>query len=173
MTARRRFSAAIGSIALIGGLLAITTLNASADSVKLSGCLIKGEGDDGYLLINTPMEPGATPAEGRSVTPGTLGTTPVFANVFYWLDKDDDLRAHIGHRVEVEGELKGDLKSGEIEIDRKDQWTELEVKSNGREMKARVPNASVVAAPNADRKISVLVRRLDVDKVRMLDAVCR
>jgi hypothetical protein len=161
-------------MALIGGLLALAGLDVSADSVKLSGCLIKGEGNGaGYLLINTPMEPGATPAAGRSVTPGTLGTAAVFANVFYWLDKDDDLTPHVGHRVEIEGELKGDLKTGEIKIDRKDQWTELEVKSNGREMKARVPNASVVAAPNADRKIDVLVRRLDVDKVRMLDAVCR
>ena len=40
-------------------------------------------------------------------------------------------------------------------------------------MKARVPNASIVAGANADRKMSVLVRRVDVDKVRMLDATCR
>jgi hypothetical protein len=172
MTAIRRASVAIGSMALMGVLLAMTTPIGAADKAKLSGCLIKGE-DDGFMLINTPSEPGTTTAGDRSVTPGALGTTPAFANIFYWLDKDDDLREHVGHRVEVEGEFKGDLKPGEIEIDRKDQWTEIKVKSNGRDMKARVPNASVVAGPNPDRKITVLVRRLDVDKVRMLDAVCR
>jgi hypothetical protein len=36
-----------------------------------------------------------------------------------------------------------------------------------------VPNASVIAGRDADRKIDVLVKRVDVEKVRMLDAVCR
>ena len=173
MSVIRRVSIALGSITLLSGLLVVNSSAASADSMKLSGCLIKGEGDGGYLLINAPMEPASTRAENRPVTPGTVGTTPAFTNIFYWLDKDDDLAPHVGHRVEVEGEIKGDVKKGEIEIDRKDQWTELEVKSDGREMKARVPNASVVAGPNADRTIDVLVRRLEVDKVRMLDAACR
>ena len=97
----------------------------------------------------------------------------MFANVFYWLDNDDSLKPHVGHRIEVEGEIEGDVKEGEIEIDRKDQWTEIEIESDGREMKAQVPNASIVAGPNADRKIDVLVKRLEVEKVRMLDATCR
>ena len=95
------------------------------------------------------------------------------ANIFYWLDKDDALMPHIGHQVEVDGDLKGDLQDGQIKIDRKDQWTEIEVESDGRDMKARVPNTSIVPGPNADRKIAVLVRRVDVNKVRMLDATCR
>ena len=101
------------------------------------------------------------------------GTTGVFTNIFYWLDKDDDLVPHVGHQVKIEGDLKGELRDGQIKIDRKDQWTEIEVESDGRDMKARVPNASVVAGPNADRKMAVLVRRVDVNKVRMLDATCR
>ncbi|MGH9384211.1 MAG: hypothetical protein ACRD2N_08010 [Vicinamibacterales bacterium] len=32
---------------------------------------------------------------------------------------------------------------------------------------------SVVAGPDKDRKLNILVRRIDVDKVRMLDAGCR
>jgi hypothetical protein len=83
------------------------------------------------------------------------------------------LAPHIGHQVEIEGDLEGQLREGEIRIDRKDSWTEIDVRSGGREMKARVPNASVVAGPNADRKVEVLVRRVSVDKVRMIDATCR
>lgn len=172
MNAIHLSSVAVISLALASGL-AMTTANVAADPMKLSGCLVKGEGDDGYLLINPPIEPGATTTGNGSVTPGAVGTTPAFTNIFYWLDKDDDLKPHVGHRVEIDGDIKGDLKQGEIKIDRKNQWTEIEIKSGGRDMKARVPNSSIVAAPGSDRKIDVLVRRVDVDKVRMLDAICR
>ena len=103
-----------------------------------------------------------------------MGTAGVVTNIFYWLDKDDDLVPHIGHQVEVEGDLKGDLQDGEIKIDRKDQWTEIEVEVRRPRHEgagARTPRSS--PGPNADRKIAVLVRRVDVNKVRMLDAACR
>jgi hypothetical protein len=164
---------AFSSAVLFAGSLAVPVNIYAADSEKLTGCLIRGEGDGaGYLLVNVPAEPAAAGAS-RPASPGAIGTSGVYANVFYWLDKNDDLREHIGHRVEVEGDVKGSLKEGEIEIDRKDEWTEIEVKADGREMKAKVPNASVVAGGDRDRKIDVLVKRLDVEKVRMLDAVCR
>ena len=133
----------------------------------------QGEGDGaGYLLVNVAGEPGLSSAN-ELAAPGATGTSGMFANVFYWLDKDDDLKPHVGHRVEIEGEREGDVKDGELKIERKDLWTEIEVKSVGRQMKAQVPNASVVAGRNADRKFDVLVRRVDVKKVRMVDAACR
>lgn len=167
-----RLAAAAVSAVVCGGLLGPAPAQA-ADPITLTGCLVKAERGDGYLVINAPREPAATTPAGPAATPGTVGTTGVFANIFYWLDKDGDLEPHVGHQVQVEGDLKGQLKEGEIKIDRKDAWTEIEVKSDGREMKARVPNASVVAGPNADRKMDVLVRRVGVGKVRMLDAACR
>ena len=173
MSTNRRTAAVLSAAALVCGTLSVAHARAAADPVKLTGCLVKGEGGDGYLLINAPREPVSGSSEQRTATPGTVGTAGMVANIFYWLDKDDDLEPHIGHQVEVEGDLKGNLRDGEIKIDRKDQWTEIEVKSDGREMKARVPNASVIAGPNADRTIDVLVRRVDVNKVRMLDATCR
>jgi hypothetical protein len=95
--------------------------------------------------------------------------------VFYWLGGDDDLKKNVGRRVEIEGELKGDIKPGEIKVDHKDDWTELEVKSDGHEMKAKVPNAYVFANPSRDkdRKINAMVRRVDVDHVKMLSATCQ
>ncbi len=175
MTALWKFSYSLCAAACLAGVLGVIAAPVAAESVKLTGCLIRGEGNGaGFLLINAPMEPGAASmSDKRAVSPGSMGTTAMFANVFYWLDKDDDLTPHIGHRVEIEGDTKGDVKKGEMKIERKDQWTEIEVKSSGREMKARVPNASVVAGPDADKKIDVLVRRLDADKVRMLDAGCK
>ena len=69
---------------------------------------------------------------GSNVTTTAIGTRVHIRTVFYWLGGDDDLKKHVGHRVEIEGELKGDIKEGEIKLDRKDNWTELEVKSDGR-----------------------------------------
>jgi hypothetical protein len=142
--------------------------------VKLTGCLIKGEGDGGYLITNLPSEPAPSTADS-SVATNAIGTAGGFTTVFYWLDNDGDLKHHVGHRVEVEGHVKGDLKDGEIKLERKDNWTELHVKSDGRSMKAQVPNAYLVPTPghDKDQKMNALVRRVDVDHVRMLSANCQ
>jgi len=148
---------------------------AAADDVKLSGCLIRGEGDGaGYLLTNTSAEPWLA-SPGRQVAPSALGTSGDTATLFYWLDGSGDLKQHIGHRVEIEGDLKGDVKQGEITTDRKDNWTEVTVKADGRTMKANVPNTSVFPASDRDKdrkKTDILVRRVDVEHVRMLAASC-
>jgi hypothetical protein len=148
--------------------------SAADKDVKLSGCLIRGEGDGaGYLLANPPAEPWLS-SPGQQVAPSALGTSGDYATMFYWLDGDGDLRQHIGHRVEVEGELKGDVKDGEITTERKDNWTDVTVKADGRAMKAHVPNTSIFPVSNRDkeRKGDILVRRVDVKRVRMISASC-
>jgi len=152
-----------------------TSVQAAGDEkVKLNGCLVKAEGDDDYLITNLPSEPGASTAD-RNPTTSAIGTAGAYSTVFYWLRNDDDLKKHVGHRVEIEGELKGDIKEGEIKLDRKDNWTEIEVKSDGDDMKAKVPNAYIFPDPTTDkdRKISTLVRKVDVEHVKMLSASCQ
>ena len=146
---------------------------AADNRVKLSGCLIRGEGDGGYLLANPPTEPWLG-SPGKQVTPSVLGTSGDYATIFYWLDNHGDLRQHIGHKVEVEGDLKDDAKDGEIKTERKENWTEVTVKADGKTMKAQVPNTSMFPASDRDktRKSSILVRRVDVERVRMLGATC-
>jgi hypothetical protein len=168
-----RFSA-IAFFAIVGcaTILSAARLDgrAAADYIKLTGCLVRGE-DGGFLLTNGPSEPAWQKADA-SVTPGAVGTTGTVASVFYWLENDDDLRPHVGHRVEVEGELKGEIADGEIAIDRKDQWTEIEIKAGGDTLKARVPHMSIVPVGSGDRKVPVLVRKVDVDSVKMIGATC-
>ena len=144
------------------------------ETIKLNGCLVKADSGDGYLITNMPSDP-ATSTADKNVATGSIGTSEVVSTVFYWLGDHGALKDHVGHRVEIEGELKGDIKDGEIKIDRKDNWTELKVKSDGHEMKAEVPNAYVFpySTPDKDRKISVLVRKVDVDHVKMISADCR
>lgn len=154
--------------------VAASASRAADKRVKLSGCLIRGEGDDaGYLLANPPTEPWLT-SPGKQVTPSVLGTSGEYATIFYWLDGHGDLKEHVGHKVEVEGDLRDDVKDGEIRTERKENWTEVTVRAGGRTMKAQVPNSSMFPASDRDktRKSDILVRRVDVERVRMLGATC-
>jgi hypothetical protein len=95
--------------------------------------------------------------------------------VFYWLEDDEDLSRQVGHRVEVRGELKGDVKAGELKIDPKRDWTELEIKSENRHLKVQVPQTLFVVNSDgniSDDKVDVLVRRVEPKHVRMLAASC-
>jgi hypothetical protein len=178
MTLTRHTTAALCACAL--ALAAPLSSGAAAlglddNDVTLKGCLVKGDGDGaGYLLTNTMSDPAWQRSADAKIEPGAVGTTGGFASVFYWLAGDKDLEKNIGHQVEITGELKGDLKDGEIKLDRKDKWTEMTVKADGRTMKANVPNASMFPAPDADKdtKSRILVRKVDVGKVKMLAASC-
>jgi hypothetical protein len=173
MSRRNLGSALAVAIALAGA--AELRVDAQDKDVKLTGCVVRGEDGDGYLLTNGPGEPAWQRSADANVSPGAVGTSGAFATVFYWLDEDDELEKHVGHFVEVEGEVEGDLEDGEIKIDRKDDWTEIEVESDGDHLKARVPHSSVFAAPgrDSDRNLNVLVRRVDVERVKLIDAACR
>jgi len=154
--------------------LSHAVVRADDKDIKLTGCLVKGEGDGaGYLLTNTPAEPAWQHSADARVAPSAVGTTGTYADIFYWLDGNGDLKRNVGRRVEIEGELKGDLKDGQIEMDRKDKWTEMTVKSDGRTLKARVPHTSIVAPEDKDQKSRILVRKVDVSKVKMLAASCQ
>jgi hypothetical protein len=153
-------------------LIAANTATKASESIKLSGCLVKGEGGGGgYLLSNVPAQPALNNVPAGNA-PSAVGTSGDFLNVFYWLEGSGDLQKHVGHQVEIEGDLKADPKDGEIKVDRKDRWSEVTVKADGRTMKARVPNTSVVASKDKDQKARLLVRRVDVEHVKMLGASC-
>ena len=144
------------------------------NEIKLTGCLIRAENGAGYLLTNAPDDPALFKADDRKVAPSAVGTSGGFATVFYWLYGNNDLNQHVGRRVEVEGDLQGDVRDGEIKTHRKDHWTEVEVKSAGRTMKARVPNASLMGASDHDKdKGGILVSRVNVDHVKMIGAGCQ
>src|SRR4051794_9490144 len=164
---------AAATFSLVAGANTSVQAARGDEKIKLNGCLVKADGDDGYLITNLPSEPGSTTAD-RNPTTTAIGTTGAYSTIFYWLKNDDDLKKNVGRRVEIEGELKGDIKEGEIKVDRKDNWTELEVKSGGDKMKAKVPNAYIFADPSRDkdRKLSTLVRKVDVDHVKMVSASC-
>ena len=77
----KSFAGRIGGTLVLTGAIALgAAASAAADEIKLTGCLVKGEGD-GYILVNAPLEPAGASAS-RSVEPGALGTSGSYANVF-------------------------------------------------------------------------------------------
>jgi hypothetical protein len=142
--------------------------------VRLAGCLVRAEGGQGFLMTNLPGEAVWQQSADARVMPGPVGTSGTVSTIFYWLDERDGLDDHVGHVIEIEGRLDDELRDGELRLERKDGWTEIEVRSADGTLKAQVPRSLLVLPAEGDRetRIDVLVRRVDPRRVRMLAPVC-
>lgn len=107
---------------------------ASSDDPKVTvtGCIVKGE-DGGFLVADLGSR------TSTASPPATIGTSGRAARVLYLLKDDDDWKDHAGRRVELTGEIEGDVEEGEIEIERKDNGVEIEIKADGKKVKALLP----------------------------------
>lgn len=160
-----RWSLAVAILAAANGA-------AADDDIRLSGCLVRGQDGKGYLMTNVPGEAAWQRPGDAIVIPGPVGTSGTVTSILYWLEKKDGLDNHVGHYIEIEGKLQGDLRDGQIKITPKDEWTEVEVEADGKSLKARVPRSVLIIPDKGDRKLDVLVRRVEPQRVRMLAAVC-
>ena len=140
---------------------------AAERQITLTGCVVKGE--DGYVLADA-MEQSST--EGQRTAPD-----PFRGRTLYWLDDDDALKDHKDQRVEVTGKSKGKLEKGEIEVNRKDDGTQLEFKANGKTMKVMVPNDVAVGTSgvtaNKDNDFNIVVLNVDVKSVKKIADSCK
>lgn len=139
--------------------------------ITLTGCVVKG--DNGYVLADATEQV----ADGATRT----APDPFHSRTLYWLDDDDDLKDHEGQRVEVTGKSKGKLEKGEIEVERKDDGTELEFKVDGKKVTVMVPHAAATANPvgtagsvaNKDNDYNIIVLNIDVKNVKKIADSCR
>ena len=75
--------------------------------------------------------------------------------------------------VTIVGELDDDVEKGEIEIDHKDHFTEIEFEWDGKDVKARVPTAWLGPETHAkDSEFDIVIRRVDVEKVNVVSPSC-
>jgi hypothetical protein len=149
-----------------------------SDHVTVTGCVLRGD-NGGYLLTGTSPLTGSE-SDWRATSSGAV------APVLYLLDdlkKDDaDSAMFAGRRVEIEGKLKGDLKPGEMKIDRDEDQVKLEVKADGKTIKTKLPvdtfdqpygsAVGTSGAPDHDRKFNVVVRKLEVKKAHIVEGSC-
>jgi hypothetical protein len=174
-------------------------VHADTDDVSLTGCVVQGnDGDKGYLLTN--VLPASIDLSTRDAAEDNqaggdrtaAGTLPGSSSVIYWLDdleQDDELPTYAGKRVEVRGELEGDIKKGEMEVERDGDWVKIEIKAAGRSVKTRIPYASVMPNPtntgavgtsgtstgmkdDQEIELNINVRKLDVKDVKMVSGSC-
>jgi hypothetical protein len=153
-------------------LLATIGAAAADDEIRLSGCLVRGQDGEGYLVTNVPGEAAWQRPADATVVPGPVGTSGTISSILYWLERRDGLDKHVGHYVEIEGKLKGDLQEGQIKVTPKNQWTEVEVEAGEKSLKAQVPRSVLIIPEKGEQKLDVLVRRVEPQRVRMLAAVC-
>jgi hypothetical protein len=157
---------------LVAVVLTATNAAAADDDIRLTGCLVRGEDGDGYLVTNVPGEAAWQRGADATVVPGPAGTSGTISSILYWLEKRDGVDDHVGRYVEIDGKLPGDLTEGRIKITPKEQWTEVEIESGGTSMKAQVPRSVHFIPGDGDRTLDVLVRRVVPRRIRMLAAGC-
>lgn len=153
--------------------------HAADDTIILTGCVATtptgGAGVSGpSLLVWSVGNAMLTDASVQYQTGRAVGTAgQVVAPVIYWIDDEDDVNKYAGHRVEVVGEMKREFDKGELEIEEKDGFAEIELDFDGDEAKARIPLWMFAGRDVDDVDFDVLVRKIDVEKVNVLSAPCR
>jgi hypothetical protein len=158
-----------------------TTARATGgDDVTLTGCVVKGDG--GYVLTNI-AEGTATAAvsvtteemDRKNREAGIAGP----AQVIYWLKDDEELEAHAGQKVEVRGELEGDVEKGKISVEREQDMIDVEFKvEDEKKITVKLPPTNVpvgTAGTVGDREVDVpyVVRKIDVESVKMISSTCQ
>jgi hypothetical protein len=96
------------------------------------------------------------------------------SRVLFWMD-EDDLSEHVGRMVEIRGELD-ELATGEIEIERDGDFTEVRLELGGKDERIRVPTSWLDGPATAtrdldrdeDREIEIATRKVDVKDVKVL-----
>lgn len=181
---RMGFAGALAlSLSLGGGLAAAQVASAPAQAkssdtkdVTLTGCVVKGDG--GYVLMNvSPENTAAAAASGLPSSPHPHGMV-LPGRVLYWLDDDDELEEHAGQRVEVKGEMEGEIEQGSIEAEREDGLVELEFKVDGdRKVTVKVPHVPATVGTSGivgDKEVELryIVRKIDVESVKTLASTC-
>jgi hypothetical protein len=158
-----------------------TTARATGDNeVTLTGCVVKGEG--GYVLTNIAQETAAAAVTGtteemarKNRDAGIAGP----AQVIYWLEDDDELEEHAGQKVEVRGELEGEIEKGKISVEREEGMVEVEFKvEDEKTITVKLPPTHTpvgTAGAVTDREVDIpyVVRKIDVDSVKTIASVCQ
>ena len=183
---KQMYSAAALAFALCASGLTAAAQVASAPAqqsggddkkVTLTGCVVKGDG--GYVLTNVyDANAAAAAAAGMPSTPQPPRTV-MPGRVLYWLDDDEDLAQHGGQRVEVKGEIEGDVERGQISAEREGGLIELEFKVDGdKKVTVKVPDVPRTVGTSGtvgDKEVDLhyIVRKVDVDSVKTIASTCQ
>ena len=148
-----------------------TPAPASSGKITLQGC-VRPAVDKNQVLVSDVTEVTAT---GQSAIPAEAHGR----KVIFWLDRDDALKPHVGHMVEITG-TKGKIENSEVELKegrQKDGSLVVEFEGPGKDVKA---SNDVVGQPLGTsgrvtpekNDIKTFLVHIKVDSVRPLTASC-
>ncbi len=145
-----------GAITIGAGLVPLYA-SGTQERVTVTGCAVKADGDgDGFLLAN---------AVGQA------------KRMLYWLDDDnDEVKKLMGQLVEVTGDIEGEVKRAEIEIERENGMIELDIKSGGRKATVKVPQGSSAVGSSVkaqEVELEYDVRKLEVRSAKSIKPSCK
>jgi len=167
----KTFTIAAG-LALAAGLTTFGSLDAAqghADDKKydkgatitLQGCVIAGEKKDTYVLGQVQEWPVGSSEMGKH------------GRRMYWIDKKgDDMKAHLGHLIQLTGKIT-DVKKSEIEMEdaTRNEGLVVEIEGPGRNVETSAANAGV-AASHGTKDIPITLLMLKVEELKMVAATC-
>jgi hypothetical protein len=131
------------------------------------------------VLTNVADETAAAAVAGGMPTPPQPKENVLPGRVIYLLNDDDDLGQHAGQKVEVRGELEGEIEKGMISAEREGGLIELEFKVAGdRKVTVKLPEVPATVGTSGtigDKEVDLryIVRKVDVDSVKMIASTCR
>jgi hypothetical protein len=174
MTVRQPTLTMLLAAALSIPAAAQTALSIKDTHVTIAGCLTRVSAlshDAPQLLVWSRDDLVLTDAAAVGQE-SLIGRRSLTSRVLFWLEDEQDLATYLGRRIEITGDLE-DIEEAELEIDREGDFTEIEFTLAGKKTKARVPTAWLGAAGRHDAEFDVVVRKVDVDAVRVLGPCSR
>ena len=146
------------------------------DQIVITGCVVRADqklsGPRTFLVWSKGdvyLDSAITDIKPAERARGAVGTSGKTDPIFYWIDDEDDLMKHAGKRVEIVGELSDELDEGEIDVQKKGAFIEVEFEWEGKDVIARVPSQWLAPeTPAKDVDFDIAVRRVDVEKVNIL-----
>ena len=133
-------------------------------TVTLQGCVVAAEAKDTYVLTNVREWPIANSDMGK------------FGKRYYWIDKaSKDLKAHLGHTVQVIGKIS-EVSKSEMEFKPGESGAGLnvEIEGPGKDVVTPAANASVATPPagHAGKEMPITLLKLKVDEIKMTSSTC-
>jgi len=154
----------------LGGGMATVSAQAQADgkkfekgsTVTLQGCVVAAEKKDTFVLTNVREWPIANSDVGK------------YGKRYYWIEKTDKMKGHLGHTIQITGKIT-DVEKSEIELKAGESGNgfTVEIEGPGKNVVTPAANAAVSAEsrPNTN-DIPITLLKLSVDDIKMTAANC-
>jgi len=131
-------------------------------TVTLQGCVSAAEKKDTFVLTNVREWPVANSDMGK------------FGKRYYWIEKSEKMKDHLGHTVQMTGTIS-DVEKSEIEFKPGESGNgfNVEIEGPGKDVVTSAANADVKPEQRPNMKdIPITLLKLKVEEIKMMSATC-